>query len=450
MAWPWCKPSGTSGRIFPPWLDELPDSRFEPFVTYHKRFLAWWALLLFLFKLGSRRQLDFDLRDPDTEVLENVNRLAQTCQETLPVHDTLDHFLGHVGAPPMAELRTKMIRWLIRMKALEGCRLEGRFVVAVDGTGHLCFARRHCEQCLVQRHKGTTLYLHQVLEAKLVSSSGLALSVGTEFIENPSERASPPPRSEEQRKQDCELTALHRLARTLKRDFPHTPICLSGDSLLACGRAIQLAKDDGWAYIYTFKRTHMPAVWEDYQGLLRLAPENTLWITYPDHVKRRYRWVNGLTYQDDQKRIHTFNAFECQETKEGKTKLFAWITDIPVRADNVDALVTKGGRPRWKIENQGFNAQKTSELNLEHAYSTDPEKLKAYYYLLQIAHIILQLLEAGSLVGRLAGAPGRTAVELFGTLKRIARRLLECFRYYRLPQEAYALGLAIRVRLDTS
>ena len=76
--------------------------------------------------------------------------------------------------------------------------------------------------------------------------------------------------------------------------------------------------------------------------------------------------------------------------------------------------------------------------------------MKAYYYLLQIAHIILQLLEMGSLLGRIARAHGKTAVGLFGSLKRIARRLLECSRYYRLPDEAYAEGTAIRIRLDTS
>ena len=87
---------------FSEWLDELPDSRFEPFIIYAKRFLCWWGLLLFVLKLGSRRQLDFDLRDLDTEVLDNVNRLARAEQETLPVHGTLNHFLGHVRAGPFA------------------------------------------------------------------------------------------------------------------------------------------------------------------------------------------------------------------------------------------------------------------------------------------------------------------------------------------------------------
>ena len=80
------------------WLQELSDSRFEPFVTYDRKFLLWWGLLLFCCKLGSRRQLDFHLRDPESQILANINALADTTQESLPVNKTLDHFLSHVGS----------------------------------------------------------------------------------------------------------------------------------------------------------------------------------------------------------------------------------------------------------------------------------------------------------------------------------------------------------------
>jgi hypothetical protein len=42
--------------------------------------------------------LDYQLRDADTAVLVNVNRLAGTDQESLPVCGTLSHFLKHVGS----------------------------------------------------------------------------------------------------------------------------------------------------------------------------------------------------------------------------------------------------------------------------------------------------------------------------------------------------------------
>jgi hypothetical protein len=158
-------------------MDRLPDSRVQDACTYSRRFLAWWGLCLYLLQLGSRRQLDFELRDGGQPVLDNLNRLAQTEQRTLPVHDTLDHFVGHTKLSGWERLRTQMVQRLLRMKALDEARLLGRPVLLIDGTGLLCFHQRHCEHCLVQRHANQTLYLHQVLEAKLLGPAGVVVSL---------------------------------------------------------------------------------------------------------------------------------------------------------------------------------------------------------------------------------------------------------------------------------
>ena len=59
------------------WIDQIHDPRFLPLVVYHKRFLVWWGLSLFLCKLSSRRQLDYQLNTDGPEVLDNLNRLAE-------------------------------------------------------------------------------------------------------------------------------------------------------------------------------------------------------------------------------------------------------------------------------------------------------------------------------------------------------------------------------------
>jgi hypothetical protein len=434
----------------PALLKTLPDTRFEPFIEYDKRFLFWWGILLFVLELGSRRQLDSDLRDDETEVLGNVNRLARTGQTTLPVHGTLEHFVGHVGSAFYGGLRTRMLERPIRMKALDGARLRGRFVVALDGTGWLCLTERHCPQCLEQKKNGKTIYQHQVLEAKLVSPSGLALSMATEFIENPAGDADTHYKSEEERKQDCELKAFVRLAPEVRRTHPQLPLCITSDSLYGCGPAIQTAKDHRFSYVFVFKPGRTPALWADFQSLLTLVPENTLRVTEPDKTRCVYRWVNGLLYKDTQGRIHRFNALQCEVTRDATTTLFAWMTDLPLNDRTVQDIATKGGRIRSKIENQGFNAQKNSGLNLEHAYSKNLEIAKAYYYMIQIAHTLLQFLVLGSLLARLARDYGKTPVDLYGGLKNIPRRLLDCFRYFALPDEAFRPDPSMRVRLDTS
>jgi hypothetical protein len=407
-------------------------------------------MMLFLTQLRSRRQLDFNLRQGGALLLSNLNRLAGTQQESLPVDGTLDHFLGHLGSGPLSALRSEMIRRLVRMKALEDARLQGHVVLALDGTGWLTFRKRHCSRCLTQTHGDLTIYMHYLLEAKLVGPSGTALSVATEFVENAPDH--PASLLDEEAKQDCELQALSRLAPALRRDFPQLRLCLTSDSLYACGRALQLARDHDFRFMFTFKEGRLPSVWKEFQRLAELAPENRLQRTLPDGAVQDYRWVSDLSYEDRDRRSHTFHALECLETRHGVTTRFAWITDFPVSAATVVALATKGGRTRWVIENQGFNVQKNSDLALEHPYSMDLEKLKAYYLLLQIAHLIFQLLEAGSLLRNLARPAGKTPRDFFGSLRNIARRILEAFRYFHIPDAAFdaAQAASIQIRLDGS
>src|SRR3954451_579911 len=167
------------------WLDDIPDPRPQASVTYAGRFLVWWGLSLFLFKLGSRRQLDYELARSGPQVLANLNRLAGTDQTTLPVNKTLDDFLGQIGSRPVADVRTWLVRGLLRQKVLDESRLLGYRLVLLDATAHLRFHQRHCGHCLVRPHGSGTLYLHQVLEAKLLGPAGIVISLGTVFLENP-------------------------------------------------------------------------------------------------------------------------------------------------------------------------------------------------------------------------------------------------------------------------
>jgi hypothetical protein len=420
-------------------------------VIYAKPFLLWWGLALFLCKLGSRRQLDYQLNSDGPEVLSNLNRLAGTDQATRPVNKTLEYFVGRIGSAAIATLGQKMVHRLIRSKALDEARLQGRFLVLIDGTGYLVFRHRHCRHCLTQKHGETTVYRHQVLEAKLLGPGGLVLSIATEFIDNRDAANTPAGVSAERLKQDCELKALPRLVAKVRAAFPQLRICIGGDSQFACGPGLQVAKDHGCDYLYVFKKGRTPALWRDFQGLLSLCPEQRVEGTTPQKARQVYRWVNGLDYQDSEGRRWKLNAIECQETSvKGERTRWAWLT--PLRVDRASVVeVAEGGRNRWREENEGFNTQKNSGLNLEHAYSH--KSWAAYYYLLQIAHVLLQLVEKGSLLRQLAQQQGkRSAVELFGSLKNMAQRLLESLRYLQWPAEAYDVKQARRmqVRLDSS
>jgi hypothetical protein len=407
---------------------------------------------LYLLQLGSRRQLDFDLRDGGPRVLANFNRLAQAEQTTLPVHDTLDHFLGHVALAGWERLRTRAVQRLLRMKVLDAARLLGRPVLLIDATGLICFPRRHCPHCLVQGHGNKTLYLHHVLEAKLLGPGGLVVSLGSEFIEN-ADAGDTKGKSAEQVKQDCELVALHRLLPRLKKDYPQLRFVLALDSLYGCGPVFALAQRFGWSFVVTFKGGRTPALWQEFRALLPLCPGNVLRRQWADRPAQEFRWVTQLSYQDSAGRVWKLNALECTETAaDGSAQYFAWLTGLPVGKKTVEEIAQKGGRDRWKVENEGFNRQKNSGLNLEHVDSTDPEKGKAYYLLLQIAFILVQLLERGSLLRRLSEQAGRPVWKLFGSLKNLARRLLDSLRFVAWEASWFDARAAARLRigLDSS
>ena len=228
---------------FNTWIESIPDPRFRPFVVYDSKFLFWWAVSLFLFKLGSRRQLDFHFNTDGPAVLANLNRLAGTAQETRPVNQTMNYYLGRIGSEEVAGVRTKRVNRLIRMKVLDEARLQGRFVVATDGTGYLVFNYRHCDHCLTQTHGDKTVYMHQVLEAKILGPADTVISMASEFIDNRDSAASAASASVEQRKQDCELKALRRLGAKMRQVFPQLRLCWSGDGLFACGEGFQISKD---------------------------------------------------------------------------------------------------------------------------------------------------------------------------------------------------------------
>jgi hypothetical protein len=415
------------------YLAGVTDTRDQDKITYARSFLLGMGLLLFLLKLGSRRQARFELDSP--EALENLNRLSGCDQRTLAHSDTLNHFLGHVPPGALEGLRHQMVHRLIRMKALDGGRLFGHFLVVFDGTGQLFFHQRHCEHCLEKTVHGKTVYFHHVLEAKLVTPEGLAISIGSEFIQNSDPKAT---------KQDCELKAFYRLAPRIKKDFPQLLLCLCLDALYAKGTVLEICRQYHWMYFITFKEGSLPSVWKDYRSVRRLCRANRKTVALPGGRRQSFAWVGDLQYTDDQNRPHRFNAFQCLECGRQGRRMFAWLTNFEIDTGRVETLANRGARCRWKIENEGFNIQKNGGFNLEHAYSTGDRQIRNFYVLLQIAHMILQLMERGSLLGA-------ECKRLFGSLRNLARRLAESFRNRLIPPEAMDPAAArIQIRFNTS
>lgn len=79
--------------------------------------------------------------------------------------------------------------------------------------------------------------------------------------------------------------------------------------------------------------------------------------------------------------------------EQEEKKHFWFLTSLPVSQKNVSDLVARG-RMRWKIENEGFNMQKRNGYYLEHLFSKKYQGIKNHYYLIQIGHMISEILES--------------------------------------------------------
>ncbi|NQT51229.1 hypothetical protein HQ576_04230 [bacterium] len=252
----------------------------------------------------------------------------------------------------------------------------------------------------------------------MVTANGFAFSIATEFIENPHPDAT---------KQDCEQAAFKRLAVKLKANFPQLPLVILGDNLYVAKPVFDLCTRNGWRFIFTFKRGGTPARFAEYETLREAAPHNRVEHRCGDRVQH-LAWVNDLDYHG-----HRLCAFECRESRPDGHAYFAWITNARLGYKSVITHANQGGRLRWKIENEGFNTQKNHGYALEHAYSANAEVAKIFYYFLQVAHAINQLVLKGSLL--------RAHRQQLGTLKNYRRLLGAAFRNS-IPPHAWSSDAA--------
>jgi hypothetical protein len=380
-----CEVFKTINHFFPDLFDQLrqiEDCRRRSDYALSEILMA--AIALFIFQQGSRNGFN-NLRQ-EAKFAKHYRRLFKL---RLPHLDTVHRVLCRLADESLEQLKHWLVKTLLEKKALHKYRLFGQyFVVAIDATGTMSFAERHCEQCLHRTSKkGKTRYFHNVLEAKLITANGFAISLATEWIANP---------LTEYDKQDDERKAFVRLAAKLKQLYPRLPICLTADGLYPCQRFLQICHANHWAFILTFKDGNLPSVWEEVQALLPRCPDQHCHerrFQGQERIEQDFRWVTDIDYHG-----HRLQWLDCLETvthlesAEQTTTRFVHLTNLEVTATTV-VVLSATGRLRWKIENEGFNTQKNLGYALQHKYARlNWQAAKNYYQCLQIGHLINQLM----------------------------------------------------------
>jgi hypothetical protein len=77
------------------------------------------------------------------------------------------------------------------------------------------------------------------------------------------------------------------------------------------------------------------------------------------------------------------NFLEYWEIKKDGVKHFSWVTDITIDRENAYVLM-RGGRARWKVENETFNTLKNQGYHLEHNYGLGNKHLSTIFILIMM------------------------------------------------------------------
>jgi hypothetical protein len=106
-------------------------------------------------------------------------------------------------------------------------------------------------------------------------------------------------------------------------------------------------------------------------------------------VDHFFRFVNGVALNQSNPDL-LVNVLEYWEVTDKGTKSFSWVTDFPVTHENAYEIM-RGGRARWKIENETFNTLKNQGYQFEHNFGLGKEHLSTnFVQLMMLAFLVDQ------------------------------------------------------------
>ena len=361
---------------------KIDDQRQAGKVDYsvHDCLMSGLAMMFF----QDRSLLSFQRRMAQKDQLTNLKSVfaVQSIPKDTQMRDILDTLPLDLFDP----IFVSFLSHLQRGKQLADYRfVDNKYLIAIDGSEYFSSEAIHCPGCLRTKSKKQTRYHHQILQSVIVHPDNKqVLPLSPEPIRN----------TDGNDKQDCETNAAKRKIAAIRKNHPKLGIIITGDGLFSNQPLVDALKQQRMSFILVAKPTDHKVLFQWVDELTGLDAGGHL--SYTDNKGRdhHYRWVNQVPLNGT-KDVDEVNFFKYQILKEGKVNYQnSWVTDIAVSQDNVKDLV-KGGRARWKIENETFNTLKNQGYHIEHNYGHGSQNLSMVFFNLNLlafyAHQILEL-----------------------------------------------------------
>lgn len=317
---------------------------------------------------------------------------------------------------------------------------DGRLLISIDGTGHFSSSAIACPHCCVKNHRNDRKeYYHQLLGSVVV---------------HPDYRTviplAPEPITKEdgQAKNDCERNAAKRLLKRIHENYKHLKPIIIEDGLSSNGPHIMLLKSMGFSFILGAQPGDHEALFNQVNEKMKRGELEEFEVVDEAGVIHGYRFINQLPLNGSHADL-LVNVLEYWEADGNKVRNFSWITDITLTTATVKKVM-RGGRARWKIENETFNTLKNQGYHLEHNYGHGQQYLSSVFGCLTfLAFLIDQLQAWGCCLFQQARQARRTLKSLWDQMRALFRTYL--IASWDTLWRAIACGhLASHLQMDTS
>jgi len=381
--------------LLPPLIkkfSEIKDPR-NPLKIKHKMVvLMVFGLLMFIFRLSSRRNANKQLSQP--LLLETLREIIPEL-ESIPHADTLTRLLERIQPEKIERMHIDMIRSLIKNKKFKKLLIQGYLPISIDGTQKLYRdGILHDERWLERKRRdGEDWKMQQyvyVVEANITLANGLTIPLLTEYLFLSEEQIE-----NEEMAQDCELEGATRLMKKLKEYFPKLKLIILLDNLYANQTTLQFLKENKFQFM-----VKLPKKLKAVKEILDKAKSTRGSIPQQPYYrgrKQEFYWLNNIDYQGID--IHAVSCLEHwrevnKETGEIEDKYseHAWISSLKLSIKNAHELCNLCARQRAGIEDS-INTEKNRGYQYKHAFSYDWNAMRGFHYLMRLGHAINALSE---------------------------------------------------------
>jgi hypothetical protein len=363
-------------------ISKIEDARQKGKVEYSLHDCCQSAFAMMFFQDPSI--LAFQKRLQDKQQLNNLKTMFSV--SAIPKSTQLRTALDDIASAKIEEVFEDLFRPLQRGKQLEIFEfMDGKYLVPLDGVQYFSSNNISCNCCLRKVINKTTTYYHQAVAATIVCPGiKQVLPLAAEPIRN----------IDGNTKQDCEINAGKRIVHKIRAAHPKLRIVIVGDGLYSKQPFIDELKQAGMSYILVAKPDDHVLLNQWFSDFQKMGETHRLEIKDVKKGKHVYEWANAIPLNGT-KDADNVNYFEYTMFKADKATYHnSWVTDIPITKDNIVGLV-KGGRARWKIENEAFNTLKNQGYHLEHNFGHGEKHLSYNLLLFNLiafyAHQILEL-----------------------------------------------------------